>query len=498
MKSSCPKSSSNARNSNSNSNFIILFIVFSCKQVLAQSCTSITNNSTSLEKVLENGTLRGSCEVYFSKKDVSECAKLKCGKELFFYGDFKAKGLPAALYDFLEKNFSSLTGQGFSKFGMIPDPFSKEKFPIGVVPGAKLGIARTNVFTCASCHFGKTPNGIYSVGMANNSYDYGKQMLVLNVLPIVATKFGDKNPLKSVPPAAAKILKPYLDVLDQNPKLKIELVSKLIPLLFTGRKPPNISADMQLAYASWKTGTMDFLMQPLPFDDGVHSVSRITSIWDIPNDSQVEKFGMPHQLLGNTGATKSLDYFVEWFVRFMDGDLRYWNKERREPLAAYMAALTSPKLSGLNEDKVLRGAAVFQSQNCESCHNGVAYSGRQVFTVQELEVDSAIERWADPKLTGVPCCGLNFSGNDVATHGVKSPRLKGVWAQTNLLHNGSVESLEQLLCLSPDPQKSSTVVGVRDRGLSLPEPFSNKGHWYGCEELSNSQKSDLVEFLKSL
>jgi hypothetical protein len=465
---------------------LLLFIFLPLFQIAsAEFCKNITDESFSLNEVLEKGTLKGSCKKYFNSNEKTFCEKIKCGKELFFYGDFNAKGLPSALYNFVEKNFEDLVGKQYSKFGMIPDPYST--FPVGVVKGSKLGAVSTNIFTCASCHFGKTPNGIYSVGMPNNSYEYGKQMLILNVLPSVATKFGKEDPLKDIPVKSAELLKPYLSKFQQKPQLKVELISKLLPLLFTGRKPPVITNQMKLAYSSWKPGTMDFLMSPLPFDDGVHTISRVTSIWDIPNDSETAKYGMPHQLLGNTGATQSLEYFVEWFIRFMDGDLKYWNSERREPLVAYMAFLKSPKLRNLNQFKINEGENIFRSEGCLSCHNGVAHSGTKVFEVEEIGVDKAIKKWADPELSGKPCCGLNFSGKDIATNGVKVPRLSGVWAQTRLLHNGSVETLEELLC-----------VNRRNKNLDLFSPYSSVGHNYGCESLSLEEKTNLIEFLKSL
>ena len=47
-----------------------------------------------------------------------------------------------------------------------------------------------------------------------------------------------------------------------------------------------ISIETEAAYASWKSGTMDVFIPPLPIDDEVHIVSKIPSLWSIPNDEQ--------------------------------------------------------------------------------------------------------------------------------------------------------------------------------------------------------------------
>jgi hypothetical protein len=89
----------------------------------------------------------------------------------------------------------------------------------------------------------------------------------------------------------------------------------------------------------------------------------------------------------------------------------------------------------------------------------------------------------DPELDGVPCCGFDL-GDQSLTQGIVSSRLVGLWAQKRFLHNGSVDSLEDLLCSSgPRP----TVYG---------SPWSDQGHLFGCE-LSNLQKDALIAFLLS-
>ncbi len=77
------------------------------------------------------------------------------------------------------------------------------------------------------------------------------------------------------------------------------------------------------------------------------------------------------------------------------------------------------------------------------------------------------------------CCGV---GDDlVMSHGIKSPRLVGMWAQQRFLHNGSVDSLEALLCDSERPTVDAPV-------------FSDAGHRYGCD-LAAEDRASLISYL---
>lgn len=96
----------------------------------------------------------------------------------------------------------------------------------------------------------------------------------------------------------------------------------------------------------------------------------------------------------------------------------------------------------------------------------------------------------------------------------KARPLEGIWATAPYLHNGSVPSLYQLL-LSPEERIKTFHVGSREFdpqnvGFKL-EKFqgsfefrtivpgnSNSGHKYGTTKLSESEKWELIEFLKTL
>lgn len=106
--------------------------------------------------------------------------------------------------------------------------------------------------------------------------------------------------------------------------------------------------------------------------------------------------------------------------------------------------------------------------------------GRTTYPYDEIGTDPAMSAWGDGDGDGAYCCG--FDG--LPTRELKSPRLVGLWAQQRFLHNGSVASLEELLCLAPRTPSS------------LPAQGSG-GHEFGCD-LDTGDREALVAFLKSL
>jgi hypothetical protein len=92
--------------------------------------------------------------------------------------------------------------------------------------------------------------------------------------------------------------------------------------------------------------------------------------------------------------------------------------------------------------------------------------------------------WADgPDHDGQPWGDIVFPSGDSITHGIKSPRLVGLWTMGGFLHNGAVLTLEQLLCLAPRSNVSEDALG-------------DAGHTYGCD-LPESERTVLLAYLRS-
>ncbi|MEQ1565853.1 MAG: hypothetical protein ABMA64_09470 [Myxococcota bacterium] len=437
----------------------------------------LTNVSDDLDALLEHGALNGACDAWEANPG-DRRLELLCGKSMFFYEGFGTLGIPTVLIDTLPELFPDELGPAFSRLGLVPHPTEPHGRPIGFGVGAPLGGNETLAMTCASCHFGPLGDGRYAVGAPNHGYAYGEHMLSILLIPAAASPLFRES---DHDPEAIAAVRDVLDRLSDDPGVAIQLGLALLPLL--GVEVATVAVEQEGEYASWPPGTMDFVIDPLPIDDGVHTVSKISALWGIPSDAEVESAHMEHAMLAWAGSAHSLDQFLQGFVQLGGGDVAAWPPERLAPLRSYIESLRAPEpLEPPDVDAVSRGEAVFRSAGCVECHAGPRGSGARIYTYDEIGTDAAMEAWADPDLDGEPCCGIGDT-DTVLTHGIKSPRLTGSAYFGRFLHNGSLGTLEEVLCLSPRPD---------DRG----EPWSDAGHTYGCD-LPDDERAALAVYLRA-
>jgi hypothetical protein len=444
---------------------------------MADVSHGLVNASADLEELLEYGTLDTACDEWLANPD-DQAAKLRCGMWMFFYETFDTAGMPGGLIRYLLTHFVDDVGPGFSAFGMIPDPYSDDDLPLGFAP-TPVPEPDSYSFTCASCHFGQMPDGRYAAGYPNHEYDYGGHVLSLFLFPQLAQPFAD---VASHDEVAVARVQPMLDHFRGD--IGKQLAFGLVALGLFGQEVPDIDPDVERAYATWRSGTMDFMMAPTPIDDGVHTLHKIQPLWGIPTDAQVEATGADGALLGWSGGTYDVRDFLRAFVDLGFGDLGQWDDVALEPLAAYVESLQAPSnpTPPLEGDRY-EGCQLFEEHGCLDCHDGVGGAGKRVYAVDEVGTDPAISRWMDAELDGEACCGIEDPDFEL-THGVKSPRLRGLWSFSRFLHNGSLDSLDQLLCLEPRP----------DGG---PEPFGSQGHTFGCDDMTDDEKRALIAYLES-
>jgi hypothetical protein len=445
---------------------------------------ALHDTTTDTETLLENGRLEGACERYYQSPGAASPYLTKlCGKWMFFYEGFGLQGIPRPLVTFMTKNLPNTVGNGFEKYGMVPDPHSADRLPLGFGPGAKLNGVETLSYTCASCHFGKTPDGRFSVGLPNHNYEYGKQLLAITLTPLAAALPSQT----ALDPDAKALIQPHLDEL-KSQKAYDELLgalSKLLPILVSGGGVPNLSPELQKQYMGWKSGTQDFMIDPVGTDDHVLTVTKMLPLWNLYSVPEMEAKGGHGAMLGFTGSTVSYDSFLQGFVALSSGDKALYTPERLIPLKTYLMSLKAPQaLQPQDTAQVAAGLRVFNNLGCVACHNGPSYSSTRVFTFDEVGTDAALKRWGDADLTGVT--NVPQVLKDPLTHGVKSPRLIGLWAQKRFLHNGSVDSLPDLLC------------DGKQRPTRTDEPYGDQGHMMGCDGVSQEDKKALLAFLKSL
>ena len=261
----------------------------------------------------------------------------------------------------------------------------------------------------------------------------------------------------------------------------------MLPLLGAMGDAPQLTKEQQSQFASWPAGVLDAIMMPAPVDDEVHAPARILDLWAIPSHDEVEAFDMESPLLGWNGDAPDLHTFLKVFVQITGTSTEEWPAERFDPLVEYLLSLRAPK--DLEHDAghpdTDAGKALFASAGCLECHNGPRGQSRDIYTYDEIGTDDAYMYLGDPNLTGEACCGLNDTDSPLR-HGLKAPRLTGVWAKDTLLHNGSIHGLEDLLCLN-GPRVPVTTPAL-----------ANHGHEYGCDELSRDEKAQLIHYLKTL
>jgi hypothetical protein len=445
----------------------------------------LTNVSNDLMELLEGGDLRGACDAYWDAVDAgtnTRRMRLLCGKEMFFYEGFDTIGVPTVMLEANMALFPELIGSGATGVGMIEDPTSAEGHPLGFGPGHEFapGIPAL-AFTCASCHFGQLPDGRYAMGAPNHDYEYGELNLAMAVLPTSIILGEEMHP-----DAEAK-LEPYLAAIEDDPSILDGLIASLAPLIAAGATIPEYTPDVQAAYAGWKPGTMDFVITPLPLDDEVHTISKIMSLWGIADEDDVATFDMEGALLAHTGVTDSVANFLKGFVILGGGDVDAWDAERLGPLEDFLHSLRAPENPNPPEEVLLaEGKTLFDTAGCTDCHDGARGSSREVYTFDEIGSDTAMMYWLDPDLDGQPCCDVDLLGRDELTHGLRAQRLTGIWSAKRLLHNGSVDSLEELFCVE------------RERPTITESPYSDRGHMFTCDGLSSDDKAALIAYLRSL
>jgi hypothetical protein len=445
----------------------------------ADTSEGLTNVSTELEAVLEKGSLATACADY-KAAPTDRKKRLLCGKAMFFYEGFGTAGVPTPLVEWMLEHFPDEAGPGFAKVGMIADPYSAKHYPLGLAPGAPLGNVSSLAFTCASCHFGRLPDGRYAVGAPNHAYEYGRMNLMLTLTPAMAMPGANES---DHDPDALAVVKPLRDRMAANPGIQTALITALLPLISGGSASlPAFSKENERYYAHWRSGTMDFFIQPLPFDDEVHTISKISALWGLPSDAELASRQIATAMLGWTGGTSSLGHFLTGFVDLGGGTVADWPADKLAPLADYVESLRAPAPTSAPAD-VTRGRELYVAE-CQSCHGGPRGMGDRVYDFDEIGTDDAIKYWADgPDRDGQPCCGLRFPVEDKITHAIKSPRLVGLWAMQRFLHNGALDSLEQLLCMTPRS------------GVSEPA-FADRGHEFGCE-LPSADRAALLDYLRA-
>jgi len=430
--------------------------------------------------VLEPGVLKGACGAV-TAGTADAPTRLRCGKWMFFYETFGTVGIPQPLLDFLQKHYAGYYGPGFSQMGFVPDPASTKGMPLGLHgPAGKLQGVDTAAFTCASCHFGRMPDGRYAVGYANHDLQYGRFLAGLSAPITLST---NANSDKVAPAIKAELLPHVTAAKAASGTYMAELGLlglRLSPVLLQGTNIDLTIAEQE-RFLELPGGTLDFMFKPL-LDDGYWTVSRAVALWNMPSEAQRAEAGMPHEMLALNGGVPRLMDFLHGFVA-IGVSKNEWTDARLAPLEEYVRSLRSPAaLQPPDAEAVKAGARLFVQKGCLECHDGPSGESTRPYAFPEVGTDDAYAHLYNPDASGNGCCSVP---PEAITRGVKAPRMNALFAQKGLLHNGAIRSLEQLFCLEP-------------RNPTATPALTSGGHRQTCDGLTEAEKQSLLAYLRSL
>jgi hypothetical protein len=221
-------------------------------------------------------------------------------------------------------------------------------------------------------------------------------------------------------------------------------------------------------------------------------------------------------------------------MQFLLGEKSLDDLKALEPdfddLFAFLRSLTPPKYPfPVDRAKADRGQTVFED-TCSRCHGTYGEGGEypnRVVPLKEIGTDPARALGLSDRLVAHYNRTWLAENHPAKTKlvGYQAPPLDGVWATAPYLHNGSVPTLFHLLKSSARPARytrppstefahydrekvgwkfeeveSSRALGAEERRSVFDASrfgLGNGGHTFG-DKLSDAERGDLVEYLKTL
>jgi hypothetical protein len=248
--------------------------------------------------------------------------------------------------------------------------------------------------------------------------------------------------------------------------------------------------------------------------DGVYSIARKEQSRSVTeaSDQQLKDASIVAALftvptMGQTPkrALKNIDYAIK-------------------NISPILKTYKTPEFPGtINSEKAERGFAVYNN-NCLQCHGEYKWEGGKKsqlvsfpnVVVPQNEMNSDANRWQSitpaltKKLQESPWNDkLQFNHNQ----GYVAPILEGLWASAPYMHNGSVPTLYQFMHPETRPAKFNVGnqnldldrVGILAEVSGVSEVYDtslkgrgNRGHEVEFSGISESEKDELLEYLKTL
>jgi cytochrome c5 len=207
------------------------------------------------------------------------------------------------------------------------------------------------------------------------------------------------------------------------------------------------------------------------------------------------------------------------------------NEETFKDIYTWINAVESPKYPYPIDQALARRGGIVYASNCAKCHGtygaGAHYPER-VVALSEVGTDPVRAR--DFPVAFIKHLDEGWVGQygqtpiNLAVNGYIAPPLDGIWANAPYLHNGSVPTIWDLLTPASRPSVWTRTdtgydqqkLGVEAKSFDkLPDDatdpvqkrryyqtnvrgFSNQGHQFPPQGLSDDNKRALIEYLKTL
>ncbi|NBO38720.1 hypothetical protein EBU99_09065 [bacterium] len=469
--------------------------------------------ASSLVEILEYDSIQPACASYWEMLDELDNPRsgsnpkrlreveVKCGKWLFLNWETSGKmPLPEILFDAIERSWPERVGKDFEKLGFLPNPSDPAKRPLGIARSTTryTGMPSVNV-TCAACHVGQLPDGRYAVG-APNTQLHLSEFNLMSYYPLYAAMHNNQR--EQLPTE----IQSYYKELARTERRRVgggdhgidwsNMVfkySKLLHWLGIGPKglpdakfvvmPPE--RDLK----SWLAG------RPGVFNPGAPMLTL--QVQDVPNLSIPQLWGISGYEsdymagrvapLGQTTKYASLEKFVSSAFVYAFQDLSLVRPRHVRPLVAYLRQLKGPVSGEIqNPDLVQQGAHLFK-QSCATCHDGAAGESTQLFAANAVGTHPSLANPRENYIATTPIAKLiDDLSRELAAElqpqpiGIRSRRLRGIWARSNLMIDGSVADLSDLFCL-------------KEKRLRTASPHQDL-----CDTFAISERESLLAYLKTL
>ncbi len=464
----------------------------------------VIDTGTSLSQIAQEALLKNQCKVFrkenkrrnknrkskLSDKQFNR-AKVLCGKWTFLNLGMRTNiGVPVALLKAIE-NFKEV-GPKLKNLGLLDDEtWSKKRWPFGIVKSKhqkRLAFKRVTTnkivqFSCAACHTGKLPDGRVSIGMANESFEYGKfnQYTLFSIWMVDKRKYDETRWLPELIKMYKKLKKGnksfFLKMMTATEKMPI---NKFLLKYIIGEQPPSLAT--QRSFLNSEPGVFNGFAPSLNFEDRELYVSA-PGVWKLGTEKESH--------YGTLASRPDTTSFIQEAFVYTNRSNKYSKPSYIEPVAEYLKCLKSPKpIVKKNVNLYDRGQNVFKN-SCTSCHDLKHGGGSSAVSPEAIGIPQTFvgifEGYQPQDIQSKRTFKLLQEMKlDKSAHKIKVRRLNGVWTRKNLTSNGQIKGMDHLFCLNGKTRSFVNSESSKTQGIHLDL----------CENYSESEKEALKEYLK--